>query len=528
MTTYADKISLRELIELVRQNDIDVPEMQRTFAQKPSWVVRLIDSMYHDIPIGQVLIWLPDDGHRPTAGRYQRTSSCNRWILDGQQRITALLAALGMRPPWIPEDRWNRMVRQPLQVAVGARRDGQLTFRALHPDVPGAVALGDLLLADQVADVLGPADLLSADIVQKYCALREKLLNSEIALAYLPGDYRTAALGFTRRNQKSSTTALRREELSLCLLGAIHPELQREHIDPLLHQAQQQNLGRVVDRRRVSRVLEDLLPASPHSKAADNGRLTADDVEHAANRVTAAFRNVLTHLRECGINHEELLPSPSIVLPLAHLFDLFPHARQDDFPERWMTHVIARHQYKLHGHAAEYDSKRVRSAGRYDEVKAALVAPLPEGPMTEFVEDRLFERSTHTNFGDSGFLNALAATAQTDGPVTDLADPGVVFPDPRLRLRQLCCSPARNLLVHFAFMTEETAERILAHGGWTVGAYEELRCSEATLAAQSIPPPQPHIPSREIGSWLLKNRASLLAGRIERYRQTVGALSAHV
>lgn len=420
------------------------------------------------------------------------------------------------------------MVRQPLQVAVGARRDGQLTFRALHPDVPGAVALGDLLLADQVADVLGPADLLSADIVQKYCALREKLLNSEIALAYLPGDYRTAALGFARRNQKSSATPLRREELSLCLLGAVHPPLQREHIEPLLHQAQQQNLGRVVDRRRVSRVLEDLLPVSPHSKAADNGALTAEDVEHAAERVTTAFQNVLAHLRECGINHEELLPSPSIVLPLAHLFDLFPHARQDDFPERWMTHVIARHQYELHGQGAKQDSKHVRAAGSYEDVKATLVAPLPDSSMPEFVEDRLFEKSTHTNFGDSGFLNALAATAQTDGPVTDLADPGVVFPNPRLRLRQLCCSPARNLLVHFAFMTEDTAERIIAHGGWNVSAYEELRCSDATLAAQSIPPPQPHISSREIGSWLLKNRAAPLAGRIERYRRTVGALSAHV
>lgn len=519
------KISVRELLDLAHKNDLDIPEMQRTFAEKPRWVVDLLDSLRQGIPIGQILIWCPDDEHRPRSGRYQRNSDCRWWILDGQQRITALLAALGMRPPWVPEQRWSRMTREPLQIGVGMGRDRNLFFRALRPDIAGEVPLGALLTAADVGDVLGPVDVLSAEVIQKYCALREQLLNAEIALACLPGDYRTAALGFARHNKKSSATPLRREELSLCLLGALHPPLQREQVDPLLAEAEQQNLGSVVNRQRVSRVLEELLPISPRSKAADNGGLAAEDVEDASNRTIEAFRAVLAHLRTCGINHGELLPSPSIVMPLAHLFDLFPEARQDDFPERWMTHVIARHHYDLRPHGAKCDGKCIRRTGSYEEVQAALAAPLPTGPMPEFTEDRLFARSTHTNFGDPGFLHAMAARAQINGPVTDPADPEVVFPDPRLRLRPLCGAPMRNLLVHFAFMTEETSERVIAHGGWNVGAYEELRCSEAALAAQAIPPPNPNISPHEIGPWLVERRAAPVAALIERYRTKVGALS---
>lgn len=59
------------------------------------------------------------------------------------------------------------MVREPLQVGVGMSRDGNLSFRALRPDTAGQVPLGALLTAEDVGDVLGAADVQTADIIQK-------------------------------------------------------------------------------------------------------------------------------------------------------------------------------------------------------------------------------------------------------------------------------------------------------------------------------------------------------------------------
>lgn len=524
MPVRPEKIKLRDMVELVENNAFDVPEIQRTFNRRERWVAELVDSLHRGVPIGSILVWIPESRTGPTAGRYRQHSNATWWILDGQQRLTALLAALGMRPPWVPEERWSRMAGNSLEIGVGVDHSGRPQFRPLRPDTSIHIPLGKLLSADNVHAVLDGHGITGARAVETCIALRERLNNAEIALSYLPGDYATAALGFARHNKRSSNAALKPEELSLCLLGASHPALQREYIDPLLAEVEDRGLGRTITRRRVSMVLERLLPAKPSSEAISNGSLTQQDIGHAAERTIRAFHKVISMLRECGITRDELMPSPSIVIPLAHLFESFPQAGRDDFAKRWMTHVVTQHYYQLGAYGSRQDANHIRASGTYERAKTALVAALPNDALPEFVEGRLHARSTHSNFGDPGFLYALACTEHSNGPVTDLRDPSIVYPDSRLRLRPLCTYQDRNLLVQFAFMTEETGHRVLAHGGWSPGSYEEVRCSDAALAAQAIPLPQGGIAPKEVGTWLLEQRSRPLASIIERYRSTIRPL----
>src|SRR6476646_10042635 len=78
------------LLTWVTSGEIAIPEIQRPFVWEPTKVRNLLDSLYHGYPIGYLIAW-----RNPTVKLKDGTSSAGKRILiDGQQRITALMAAL--------------------------------------------------------------------------------------------------------------------------------------------------------------------------------------------------------------------------------------------------------------------------------------------------------------------------------------------------------------------------------------------------------------------------------------------------
>jgi len=98
-------LKVRELLDEIARGEVLLPEIQRAYVWKGPQVAKLIDSLYHEYPSGQILLWdtvnLPItknlDGVEtpalPSAGR-------PKIVLDDQQRLTSLYKALGS----VPED----------------------------------------------------------------------------------------------------------------------------------------------------------------------------------------------------------------------------------------------------------------------------------------------------------------------------------------------------------------------------------------------------------------------------------------
>ena len=85
-----NNVSVEELLGWIKQGRIGLPEMQRPFVWSTSKVRDLIDSLYNGYPIGYIVTW-----QNPSAGLKGEQSSGNKeLIIDGQQRLTALKAAL--------------------------------------------------------------------------------------------------------------------------------------------------------------------------------------------------------------------------------------------------------------------------------------------------------------------------------------------------------------------------------------------------------------------------------------------------
>lgn len=81
---------VQTLLSWVKSGQIAIPEMQRPFVWSSRKVRDLLDSLYNGYPVGYLITWQSQD-----VGLKDGTTSGFRQILiDGQQRITAMTAAL--------------------------------------------------------------------------------------------------------------------------------------------------------------------------------------------------------------------------------------------------------------------------------------------------------------------------------------------------------------------------------------------------------------------------------------------------
>lgn len=81
---------IETLLTWVKSGEIAIPEIQRPFVWEPTKVRNLLDSLYQGYPIGYLIAW-----RNPTVKLKDGTPSAGKRILiDGQQRVTALMAGL--------------------------------------------------------------------------------------------------------------------------------------------------------------------------------------------------------------------------------------------------------------------------------------------------------------------------------------------------------------------------------------------------------------------------------------------------
>lgn len=82
--------SVNAILGLIEAEDFVIPEIQRPFVWNRSQVRDLIDSLYQGYPTGYIITWKNPDVKTKDGGH----SNGKKVLIDGQQRITALMAAI--------------------------------------------------------------------------------------------------------------------------------------------------------------------------------------------------------------------------------------------------------------------------------------------------------------------------------------------------------------------------------------------------------------------------------------------------
>ncbi len=94
-----ETLPVADLIKEYNEGQLKLPEIQRGYVWKTSQICKLLDSLYRGYPTGSILVWEADrDTPVRDSAVEQKNNHRSRFLLDGQQRVTSLIAALKDKP----------------------------------------------------------------------------------------------------------------------------------------------------------------------------------------------------------------------------------------------------------------------------------------------------------------------------------------------------------------------------------------------------------------------------------------------
>src|SRR6476659_7371714 len=104
-------VYVRDIVKRSVEHNWSIPEFQRGFVWKTTQVRDLVESLWLDYPVGTLLIW---DNSGPVETRSATDAQePAQWVVDGQQRATALCILSGRKPYWwTSASDWDKLVRK--------------------------------------------------------------------------------------------------------------------------------------------------------------------------------------------------------------------------------------------------------------------------------------------------------------------------------------------------------------------------------------------------------------------------------
>jgi hypothetical protein len=106
-----EQVKVWDIVDRAVGHKWSIPEFQRGFVWKATQVRDLAESMWQNFPIGSLLVWNARNKVEEQIAVDAQTPSL--WLVDGQQRTTALCVRIGRKPYWWSSaEGWNKLVKR--------------------------------------------------------------------------------------------------------------------------------------------------------------------------------------------------------------------------------------------------------------------------------------------------------------------------------------------------------------------------------------------------------------------------------
>ncbi len=321
ISTHAREI--QALVSDIRDGKLLLPELQRSYVWKSSQVAELFDSLYHQYPSGQLLVWETDD--LP----YSRTTQIDgvdqqrrpQLLLDGQQRLTSLAAILLgreliSRDSKRPIDIMFNVFTEKFEVA-GPRNRGQSGWVSLSQlftqgAIPIWIHLG-----------LNNSDPEAQRVLSRLTNL-EKIKEYKYQVNVLENlSYEEVTHIFVRVN--SGGTKLSSADLTLAQVSSrwrgVTKEFERFR-KPFIARGLEMDNGLLL--RAIAVLLNDGQSRLSLLFRGRRQQTSSDELRLVWARVQPALDQAISFLAtNCLIDRLELLPTEYVLIPLAMFFDRF-------------------------------------------------------------------------------------------------------------------------------------------------------------------------------------------------------------
>ena len=405
-----EETDVKTIVERAVTHAWSVPEFQRGFVWKAAQVRDLAESLYYNYPIGSLLLWNSSgqveervalDGYRPS-----------NWIVDGQQRATALAILFGRKPYWWPGGaEWNSTLNRydirfdveaaeaPFFVVANApiRRTKSNRYVPMRDLMELDVLKRDAdvsklqQLARQVKDedLCHGKDAMSVytELV-KVCRIRDRA----IVTVVVDHELEDVVEIFSRLNSRG--TRVTEADIYLGVVAARNPGWVREEFLPFISDELEPK-GFHADPNLVFRSLTAIGSSSVRFREIPEDFWESDRIRPAWNRCKSAWGRLVSRLHTYGILSDDPLPTKAALVTLVALLDRFPG---EDFAPAMYWLLQASRYGRYSGSATTTlgeDLREIRDAPTYESALRGLCRHISLAPMSseEFLRD----------YGDSRF-----------------------------------------------------------------------------------------------------------------------------
>lgn len=342
-------LTVRKLVQRVEAGAVRVPSFQRPLRWTADDVVKLFDSILRGYPIGSLLFWkkssgLPENPELPVGNALLKVPAVvdGLWIVDGQQRTTALAASL-LDLDQRGDLRWSvRYDPRSQQICAGSPTPAEARIH-----VPLSV-LGDLRRLGRWFSKdcdLTPEEQRHVEDVQ------QRILDYELP-CYVVETNDVAALRGVFARLNSTGVRMRADEVFQALLGqdAGSPSGRRALDLSLLQRACDVDGFGEAPRGEVLKAILAMSGLDPSKRLEDLGEnavgklVDAGDAAEALRRCVAFLQSSPgAELPGAGIPAYAFVPYPVAFIILARWFHLFPSSSSTVLRQlaQWLWRGIA-------------------------------------------------------------------------------------------------------------------------------------------------------------------------------------------
>ncbi len=334
---------VKDIVQQSVAHDWSIPEFQRGFVWKTTQVRDLAESLWLNYPVGTLLIWDSKKSTAETKGA-EDSQSPTSWVVDGQQRTTALCILSGRKPYWWHSGKeWNDLIKKydirfdvhtkdpPFFVVANAATRRVATSRY--------IPVRDILTLDtdketdqqrltELAEKVKQDNLCEGQsVTQVYTRLDRlrKLRDKEVVLITVDNELEDVVDIFARLNSRG--TRVTEADIYLGIVAARTPGWVRDHYLP--HIRSLAETGFDVTPNLVFRTLTGIGKKRVRYKDIETSFWNETKILPTWNRTKFAWALMVKHLGEYGISGNDLLPSDNALVPLTALLERFPEASFD-------------------------------------------------------------------------------------------------------------------------------------------------------------------------------------------------------
>jgi hypothetical protein len=431
-----EQLKVREIVRQAVSKNVDIPEFQRDFVWDPDQVKLLAESLYRDYPVGSLLLW--DSAAYQEAKTAQGTQA-SLWIVDGQQRTTALCLLFGQKPYWWNEAQdWNRALkRYDVMVNIDPEvGDDRLEFALPNPvreQDPRWIRLRQVLgsenvealttLAIKIVEKLVPDASRRMEVFSNVHARLQRLWQireRDIPLVKISHEVEDVAEIFARLNQAG--TRVREADVVLALTAVRNPGWVREQYLPFRNDLEER--GWDLDAGIFVRTMAGIGAGRARLIEVPKDFWGQKSLPDAWTRTKDTIADCLKRLAEYGVLSASILPSGNSLIPLFVLHHRWSARPGYVFGRALRWFLLANRDGRYSGSAVttlNEDVRAIAEASSFDDSLATLEKRLR-------VSERIEPEDFLERYDRAGnrFLRLMVYLLMFRGKARDWADGTVI------------------------------------------------------------------------------------------------------